>query len=91
MAMVTFKVLVGPIEVPTGTVLRLNDEQIRRRFNRLVPEGDDFAAREPLQFKTGELVTADMEIPKVWESEGWVEKAKAPAKKAAKAEQAEGA
>jgi len=57
------------LAIGEGTVLRLDESQASVRANRLEPVGDGlYRAKELLQFKRGEVLGIEGEIPKVHES-----------------------
>lgn len=58
----------GPVTFPAGTRLKLSDDQVRRRRRLVEPAGASgvFLALAPVQFKTGETVQTDADIPKGW-------------------------
>lgn len=61
-------ILQGPVNIPAGALLKLNPDQARRRAGLVEPMSDDGVYRSVtrVQFKTGEKLSVDIEIPKGW-------------------------
>ena len=61
------RILQGPVTLPARVVLRLTERQAGRRRHMLEKQGDgDYLANDRTQWKTGETLSTDAEIPKNW-------------------------
>lgn len=61
--MQTCKVLEGMISVPEGTILKLSEDQVRRRVHAVKKlSGDKYEAKQPVNFKTGETFESEGDL-----------------------------
>lgn len=67
MNMKMYEVQAVQVTLPAGTLLGLDEAQVRRRRHFLEPDGKHYRAKQAVNFKRGETVAADLDpaaVPK---------------------------
>lgn len=60
-------ILKGPVSLPAGCLVRLDENQAKRRAHLLTPKKDGSYFTEGItQWKTGETLETDADLPKKW-------------------------
>ena len=63
------EILSGPVSLPAGCLLKLSDDQARRRAHLLTEQDAQgvYLSTAETVFKTGETFETDVVFPKTWE------------------------